>query len=244
MLRLGNLSTFCGCRDPLSPASKAADVQPRQQPTCLFRNNLRRLGCESVSSLRGFACPSGPRIQQQSSVKPFVLLPDLVFKLKARGSDEGSASVSLPITYEDLDVRHKAEIAKNLQQSLKACSVIESWAPTQTQTAQTEAEPLMAVSKGDAVEVLCHGPTGWTFGTKLESMLESRRRFATGSLHKKQQGWFPDWTLEYDPSTWAEECVEQFAKLPQELKPSPQLRSPCIVCSPFCRESIISVTKA
>ena len=160
------------------------------------------------------ACPSGLGGPRVSPEKPFVLLPDVVLMLTAQGSDEGSASVSLPVTYEGLDSRHKLEIARPLQQSLRACNVIASWKPDSTQTAF----PRMAVKKGELVEVLRREPTGWTYGTKIESMMESRRRLVSGAQIHQAQGWFPDWTLEYDPSTWTEKCVDQFTVLPEELK--------------------------
>ena len=160
------------------------------------------------------ACPPGPRGLRVIYEKPFVLLPDVVLMLTAQGTDEGSASVSLPITYEGLDGRHQIEIARPLEQSLRACKVLEPWEPSQAQTTF----PRMAVKKGDMVEVLRREPTGWTYGTKMESMMERRRRLASGAQHDEVQGWFPDWTIEYDPSSWTEKCVSQFAALPQDLK--------------------------
>ena len=62
--------------------------------------------------------------------KPFLLLPDVVLMLTAQGTDEGSASVSLPHHFRG-----------------RACKVIEPWEPNQAQTAFSR----MAVKKGEAV---------------------------------------------------------------------------------------------
>jgi len=175
----------------------------------------------SVQNRPGVSVPLARRKQLNASYTPFTLLPDLVFSLREggfRGADTGSLCLSMPVTYEHLGEIHP-DVMKKLHQNLRACDVLEDWVPEDA--SETD---FMPVKKGDLVEVMKRDPSGWSFGTKLESVNYSRRAFLQPlPTNVLKQGWLPDWTLEHDPATWAEMCANEFEQLAENLKHLPRI---------------------
>ncbi|CAE7242387.1 unnamed protein product [Symbiodinium sp. CCMP2592] len=167
----------------------------------------------------GSPAPETVRKMQNSSYKPFILLPDLVFSFKdANGKVLGSASVNLPITYEHLGESHPGAPEK-LQQSLATCDVLESWRP------KTAEPSLMGVAEGDLVEVLKRDSSGWTYGRKLPSVTESKLHGSSSDSKNNQlpeltEGWFPDGVVEFDPASWVEKCISELREPEAPKSPS------------------------
>ena len=140
----------------------------------------------------------------------FVLMPDVVFRLKRSDDEHASLCLTVP-----LDYSHVAAIRDHIFRALSTRKICKDWVD--------EGKEYMSVTEGDLVEVQRRDSSGWSYARKLRSSLEERAAFVREHQERRVErpmGWFPDACSKalLMEKSWAEICTEEFDSLRQEYR--------------------------
>eukprot|EP00435_Cladocopium_sp_Y103_P015983 s341_g3.t4 len=168
-----------------------------------------------------------------SKLSSWVLLPDLVFRIRSHKTDLGSVCVTLPISSHHLP----SDLSQQVSKALRTVRILDSAGMHEShEKHKSWASNIVSIASGkhsdssghsrqkggkflprenDLVEVLKRdGATGWTYGRLVEE---------TPAPAEPMEGWFPDWWIPPEDADWMQECLNEFQELDPGLQGLPQL---------------------